>query len=187
MARAATVTWEDVQTALNSLAKSTGLVEDVQAEIFARAQKYSESVTKFGDEMLKLLQELTKAYISELAVGEVMTSSATASNERQAIRSFEMGLQNEQLRMMVVLSKPTTLYEAFNSATKYEHMVSRKKPPPQASSGTSSSSTPAPSTSPKPTCQNCHKVDHTISNCFKPKVIKPAPRFCVITASSRAT
>lgn len=105
-----------------------------------------------------------------------MSPTAISLNERQAIRSFEMGLQLEQLRMMVVLSKPATLYEAVTSARKYENMVSKKKPSNQSSNTTTSpSSTSTSSTSSKPTCENCHKVGHTISTCFKPKTVKPEP------------
>lgn len=155
---AAAVTWADMKTALNTLNKSPRLVEDVQTEMSGRTQKPTETVEKFGDAIAILLKELTQAYKSELADGEVISRSVTVINERRAIRAFESGLRNSQLRMMVILSKSATLAEAISCATSYENRLPH---PPTKSSPPSSTPTTA-----APTCEKCKRVGHKQENCY---------------------
>lgn len=154
-------TWPAIKIALATLAKSSRLVEDIQAEMSARTQRPNETVKKYGEIMQALLAELNKAYVKELADGENEVSpSVIAIIERQAIRAFESGLRNEQLRMMVILSKGANLAESIACAVTFENRL------PQGPVVSHPVDRPV-SASNRPVCENCNKTGHTKNNCYQ--------------------
>lgn len=175
---AAATTWEEVKPLLQSLIKSVRPVEDVQAELSTRTQKPNESVEKYGEDMTRLLTELHKAFERELAPNEVFSPSLKTIIQRQAVRAFESGLRHEQLRLMVIMSKSTTLAAAINCATNLEGRLPKKQSTNQTTSSQPSSPNVSSNTSTnpsnKPICTNCKKTGHSAQHCYQ-KPIKSEP------------
>lgn len=166
-------TWPAIKAALNTLTRSTRLVEDIQTEMSNRTQRPNETVKSYGDSMQSLLAELNKAYVKELAEGEnVVSPSVIAIIERQAVRAFESGLRNEQLRMMVIISKGANLLETIAYAVNFENRLPREVVDSHPSNH-------SVSTSNRPVCENRNKTGNTKNNCYqKPIKTEQTGVFC---------
>lgn len=167
------VTWTEIKTALSTLNKPSRPVEDIQAEIAARTQRSGESVAQFGEAHATLFNELSKSYKKEMTDGtEELSPSMIVILQRQAVRNFETGLKNDQLRMMVIMNKSKTIRDAISCALAFESRLPKKAVTTGTANGSStSSSTPISKT----TCETCKKSGHTSQTCYRNK-IKSEPK-----------
>lgn len=166
---AGATTWTEIKTALNATTKPVRLVEDVQAELSARSQRSGESVETYGIEMTRLLTELHKSY--EIELKAEFSPALKTVIQRQAVRTFETGLQYEQLRLMVIMRNSVTLADAVACANNYESRLPKKSHP--SANRPSKPQTPQTSgTNFTLTCKFCNKNGHTEDRCYQKKAVK---------------
>lgn len=143
--------WTDLVTELEGQFQDQISRSAAQNELASAKQNGKESVKDFGDRLMHLLHSLDRATYGDTS-DTTIRDFLVKENSKLAIRSFEDGLRNSSLRLLVKANKAQSLKTAIAYNTEQSLRLEDSNSPS--------------SRNPRPTCQTCNKVGHTSATCY---------------------
>lgn len=156
--------WETLKKDLRIKFCQARSISSINLELGKTKQEPHESIKVFGDKIEKILSELNDACVVKGGLKSMETFEVI--NLDLALRSFEQGLRNKNIQIIIKACRFNDLNSAINKAIEEEILLNESNQKVNDIPKSVQHSNQNPYQFNKPQCQLCKKIGHTADKCF---------------------